>query len=814
MLKSVFQNKLSLKITAMLLLCLLIPFSFPAEGHAAEAFSIDYYKVEVHANTDNSFDFVETIKVDFSESRHGILRAIPKKGGAQRYVISDIQVDGDPFTLEQDALNTVIRIGDANQTFNGVKTYRISYTMTYNKDSDSSGDLVYLDLIGHMWDTVINNVSIDFYYPDSVKPDEYFIYSGLYGAKTDNNTTVTQSKDGMNIKTTSSLSNFEGITLYAKFPDNTFRDAKELPYPFVMENYNADVLVKRNKTQIVTETFDLTIKDSTTPSYYYLPLYNQENQKMNIIDAVFNGGKINLTDIEGVCAIPLSKNGSNKLVYTIQGDYTKNDLSLLFFSNYRDVPLNGAKIIIRSPAAAISYSTVVSVIKSDGKPETVQNSSGKTIQIDITKPLQTGYGIFIDLVYPEGSFHFVMSPFTVGVIVIAVLLLLLAILLYFKYGKDETVSPVIEFYPPDGLSSAAIGFLSKRSLDSIDITSMLLYWASHNHLHFTATSKDDFEVTFFSDLDEQHPQWEQNAFNKLKSLIEDAGGTLSKSTLQNEFYKIAEKIRPAVPLYFKNERSLDDKKSIRLSGLYSFLIALFTGIVIAVAAYSGLKDPMPALISGVVAGILSFVFYGMVLTLVNGWFKRSKFTNFGLVFLNFLVAVVYFTASLVFVYLVEAKIQPLSVIAAVLFSILAQPVAAMIIKRSEYGQRMLERVVGFREFLVVAEKERLEALLNDNPEYYYQILPFALVLGVSDIWENKFKGLQMVEPVWYTGTYPGYYFSYAALSTFAHTTSTSLSSYTAPPSARGTGGFGGGGGGFGGGGFSGGGGGGGGGSSW
>jgi uncharacterized membrane protein YgcG len=131
-------------------------------------------------------------------------------------------------------------------------------------------------------------------------------------------------------------------------------------------------------------------------------------------------------------------------------------------------------------------------------------------------------------------------------------------------------------------------------------------------------------------------------------------------------------------------------------------------------------------------------------------------------------------------------------------------------KRSTYGQMILERIIGFKEFLVTAEKERLEALLEGDPEYYYHILPFALVLNVSDIWENKFKGFTMEQPSWYEGTYPGYIYSYAMLTSFAHSTSASMARYTAPPSSgTGAGGFSGGGGGF-----SGGGGGGGGGGSW
>ena len=38
---------------------------------------------------------------------------------------------------------------------------------------------------------------------------------------------------------------------------------------------------------------------------------------------------------------------------------------------------------------------------------------------------------------------------------------------------------------------------------------------------------------------------------------------------------------------------------------------------------------------------------------------------------------------------------------------------------------------------------------SDNPEYFYNILPYAYVLGVSDKWMKKFEGITMEAPHWY-----------------------------------------------------------------
>jgi len=58
--------------------------------------------------------------------------------------------------------------------------------------------------------------------------------------------------------------------------------------------------------------------------------------------------------------------------------------------------------------------------------------------------------------------------------------------------------------------------------------------------------------------------------------------------------------------------------------------------------------------------------------------------------------------------------------------------------------------VGFKNFIELAEKDRLETMLEEDPQFYYHVLPFAQVLGVSDKWEEKFKEITVQPPQWAT----------------------------------------------------------------
>ena len=70
-------------------------------------------------------------------------------------------------------------------------------------------------------------------------------------------------------------------------------------------------------------------------------------------------------------------------------------------------------------------------------------------------------------------------------------------------------------------------------------------------------------------------------------------------------------------------------------------------------------------------------------------------------------------------------------------------------KRTKYGNEMYGRLKGFKNFLETAEKETLEAEVEKNPTYFYDILPYTYALGVSDKWINKFESITMAAPDWY-----------------------------------------------------------------
>ena len=61
------------------------------------------------------------------------------------------------------------------------------------------------------------------------------------------------------------------------------------------------------------------------------------------------------------------------------------------------------------------------------------------------------------------------------------------------------------------------------------------------------------------------------------------------------------------------------------------------------------------------------------------------------------------------------------------------------------------RICGFKQFLLLAEKSRLEMLVEEDPRYYYNILPYCYILNITEKLKSKFDGIALDGPAWYLG---------------------------------------------------------------
>ena len=202
-------------------------------------------------------------------------------------------------------------------------------------------------------------------------------------------------------------------------------------------------------------------------------------------------------------------------------------------------------------------------------------------------------------------------------------------------------------------------------------------------------------------------------------------------------------------------------------------------------------------------GTLKGILYGELIRkkyfLTNPEKVRGTYVMGGLVMMVF--------GAFAFAFLVPASIGK-GVMASILMGLPVFFFAKFMPAKTKTGASVYMDILGFREFMIRAEKDHLERMGDSH--LFSKFLPYAMALDVTDNWAKAFQGIYQQPPEWYVSplgirTFDPYTFSHSIQSV----TSTLSSAMFSSP--RGSGGSGGG---SGGGGSSGGGFGGGGGGSW
>lgn len=62
-------------------------------------------------------------------------------------------------------------------------------------------------------------------------------------------------------------------------------------------------------------------------------------------------------------------------------------------------------------------------------------------------------------------------------------------------------------------------------------------------------------------------------------------------------------------------------------------------------------------------------------------------------------------------------------------------------RRSELGRQTMSEILGLRRYLKTVSKEELQRILKSNPDFYYEMAPYALALGVDKTFAKRFERL-------------------------------------------------------------------------
>jgi uncharacterized membrane protein YgcG len=372
--------------------------------------------------------------------------------------------------------------------------------------------------------------------------------------------------------------------------------------------------------------------------------------------------------------------------------------------------------------------------------------------------------------------------------VIPILFLLITVFMWVRYGKDGPVTETVEFYPPEGFNSAETGFLYSGKADKKDVISLLVYLANKGYLKISETEEHSlflksksFKLTKLKDYDGDDENERIFLAGLFGTSVGATGNTVASGDLYNNFYTTLNTI--VANLNKKENRQKIFEKSSLSKRIFIILMIAISYVMITykpVAEYNDISVlPFALLFPGVGFTVL----FGMVFGKTKPQVKIFGLV-WGLGFGGFPWAVMVLPSLLADPVYLAAYITGLVCVFIMVMFIKVMP------KRTVYGNEMLGKIKGFRTFLDTAEKQKLEELVSEDPEYFYNILPYTYVLGVTDKWIKKFEVIAVQAPGWYDSSTA---FNMAAFGSFMNSTMSAASSaMTSSPSGSGGGSSGGG----------------------
>ena len=388
---------------------------------------------------------------------------------------------------------------------------------------------------------------------------------------------------------------------------------------------------------------------------------------------------------------------------------------------------------------------------------------------------------------------------------------------WFRKGRSKPFVQTVEFYAPEGVTPADAGFIIDNSVDPMDITSLIIYWADRGYIEIEEhtekkllSSKKTFTLHKLSDISADAKSYEKTMFESLFDEFGD-GTRVTTEELEYKFYKVMNAVKEMVRSSWQDDPDRRVYKRINL--LISFTLMLlsiltaFLGFIPAINTAFADTFGITAVLAFMSSVGAMFPVWMLIYFISRNRYREKKLGYFaGLIMLTALSLMAWALA----LYLSNTQNSAIPLALALAGSAALGAMASMCDGRTETGNEFYGRMLGFREFLQTAEKDRINMLVEENPHYFYSTLPYAMVLGVTDRWAKNFESIITQPPDWYrTDGYGGTFNTIL----FANSISNSMNSFNSvmstpkPQSTSSSGGSIGGG-------FSGGGSGGGGGSSW
>lgn len=322
------------------------------------------------------------------------------------------------------------------------------------------------------------------------------------------------------------------------------------------------------------------------------------------------------------------------------------------------------------------------------------------------------------------------------------ILFVVFLIYFFKRKEKYDFVTTVEFKSPNDMTPTEVGFLVDGVVDSSDISALFVYWASKKYVEISNDKKNQKMKKLVDSLPEDAKPYEKLLFSKIfvknKEILID---------------KIASKLNDnmTVPAIVKEvESSIGskyfDSKNIWLRQLFICLFAMLFYVSVMYFRLEYFADVIPIVeIFAIVSTALFVMAADWLLNYFDYRHKNNSSKGRIFSFVGFLVLMSGIGALCAYFFWTDLY-QVFFLFGALIFMLFAVLLSRNIRIYTKEGLKKLGQILGFKVFIQVAESDRIKILVEENPNVFYDVLPYAFVLGVSDKWIKQMDVVRVDNP--------------------------------------------------------------------
>ena len=265
---------------------------------------------------------------------------------------------------------------------------------------------------------------------------------------------------------------------------------------------------------------------------------------------------------------------------------------------------------------------------------------------------------------------------------------------------------------PMGIHAGELG--SRLTMEGADLTMMVFQWAQLGYIHIVPDKRDRVWLHKRMEMGNERSEFEVNCFNKLFGKNKSVDGTGSR------YGRLWHSVRATI----------DCREEITPGGLGARNVFRFLAMLVSTIAGASMgmnlieEGPWRIALAAALALTGSFTAWKIQAGCMKLHLRHREQLPLGII------------CCLLWLAISVLADRPV----AGLFSTAVQLLAGVFTtwggRRTKPGWQMACRILGLRHYLTGAKRDEIKEELSKNPDYFFEMIPYAMAFGV----ENKFAG--------------------------------------------------------------------------